>query len=252
MIALECVGLKKSFGGLCAVDNVNIVFDLGKISALIGPNGAGKTTLFFLINGYLKPDKGKILFKNREIQSLPSWKIARMGIGRLFQDTRIFPGLTVEDNILVAFKEQLGENPIWAALRTNGVKKEDKKNRVKTNELIEYVGLNDHNKTYAGELSYGQQKLLSFARLLANDADILLLDEPTAGVDHEMKKKIIDLIKKISHENNKTIVIIEHDMEVVMQTAAWVFFMNEGKVVARGKPQDLLVNSMVRETYIGL
>jgi len=252
MVTLETIDLTKSFGGLRAVNEVDTTFEAGKISALIGPNGAGKTTLFHLITGVIKPDSGKILYNEKEIQGLSPWVIAQMGIGRLFQDVRVFPHLTVLENVLVAFKNQTGEQPLWSLLRRRRLKVEEKYFLEKAKYWLNFVGLSDHEGSLAEALSFGQQKLLSISRLLANNAEVLLLDEPTAGVNPEMAKKITTLIQQLATKENKTVVVIEHNMNVVLEIADWVFFMDEGRIEAFGLPRDVLADKEVREAYIGL
>lgn len=252
METIECSGLTKSFDGVIALDEIDLAFESAKITALIGPNGAGKTTLFHIINGYVKPDAGKIFFKGVEIQNMHPWEVARLGICRLFQDVRVFTKLNAIDNVMAAFKGQMGENPLWAVFKRKRVANEEDAVRGKAKELLDFVGLKGYESMPAGELSYGQQKLLSIARLLANGGDILLLDEPTAGVNPEMIKKILSLIRQIAQEGHKTIVIIEHNMNVVMDIADWVFFMDEGRIEAFGSPRDVLSDKEVRRSYIGL
>ncbi len=252
MITLETVDVTKSFGGIKAVDNVSISFESGQITALIGPNGAGKTTLFHLITGMIPPDNGQILYKGQEIQGRSPWEIARLGIGRLFQDVRIFPHLTVLENVLTAFKYQPGENPLWTLLRRKKMVEAEHSLLQKARYWLNFVGLEKLERHPGEALSFGQQKLLSLARLLANEAEVLLLDEPTAGVNPEMIQKIIDLIQKLAHKEGKTIVVIEHNMNVVLQVADWVFFMDEGRIEAFGKPEEVLAEKEVREAYIGL
>ena len=252
MITLETIDLTKSFGGLRAVDEVDISFEAGEITALIGPNGAGKTTLFHLITGMISPDSGRILYKGKEIQGKPPWEIARQGIGRLFQDVRVFPHLTVLENVLAAFKHQPGENPWWALLRRKNVMKVEHSILEKARYWLNFVGLSELEQHSGEALSFGQQKLLSLARLLANEAEVLLLDEPTAGVNPEMVKKLLALIQRLAQEENKTVVVIEHNMNVVLEIADWVFFMDEGRIEAFGKPEEVLADKEVREAYIGL
>ena len=182
---VHCSGVQKTFGGLYAVNNVSVSFKSGMITALIGPNGAGKTTLFHIIAGTLHADGGTIHLNEIEITRLPPWRIARLGVGRLFQDVRVFARSTVIDNIMVAFQQQLGENPLWAILRRRVVNSQEQSLREKAMYWLEYVGLAHLAMARAQDLSYGQQKLLAIARLLAADMEVLLLDEPTAGVNPE-------------------------------------------------------------------
>lgn len=251
MSILELVGISKSFDGIKAVDSVFLDFSSNKITALIGPNGAGKTTVFNLISGFLKPDEGNIKLKGKNLIGLPPFRIARAGIGRLFQDVRIFKELTVLDNVMAAFNEQSGE--MWWAPLINPfkVKKQEKALVKRADQLLLFVGLLEKRDDLAESLSYGQQKLLSIARLLASDAEILLLDEPTAGVSPAMVPQLLDLIRSL-RDQGKAIILIEHNLNVVSEIGDWVFFMDEGQVTYFGLPADVLGNPEVRQAYIGL
>lgn len=251
MSILELKNLTKTFGGVKAVDNVSLGFEEGRITALIGPNGAGKTTLFNLISGFLKPDNGEIYYKGRNIVGLFPWQIANMGIGRLFQDVRVFARMSVLDNVLSAFKGQRGESVFFSVLARWRVKEEERALRERAMDILDFVGLAKEAKELAENLSYGQQKLLSIARLLANEAELLLLDEPTAGVNPQMVGYLLDLIKRLAKEG-KTVVVIEHNMNVVLEIANWVYFMDEGQIVSFGLPEDVLGDINVRKSYIGL
>jgi len=249
---LELKNISKSFGGVKAVDNLSLYFTQGKIFSLVGPNGAGKTTVFNLINGFLEPDKGEIFFRKKPIGNFPPWKIAGLGIGRLFQDIRIFENLSCIDNVLLADKDNPGENPANVFFSSERVRKFEEKNIEKAKHWLDFVGLSGKEETSAENLSYGQQKLLSLARLMAGEYDFLLLDEPTSGVNPAMIKEILDLVKKVVKEVGKTVVIIEHNMSVIMETADFVYFMDEGRVVTFGAPKDVLEDPRVREAYTGL
>jgi len=249
---LELKNISKSFGGVKAVDNLSLYFTQGKIFSLVGPNGAGKTTVFNLINGFLEPDKGEIFFRKKPIGNLPPWRIAGFGIGRLFQDIRIFENLSCIDNVLLADKDNPGENPANVFFSSERVRKFEEKNIEKAKHWLDFVGLSGKEETSAENLSYGQQKLLSLARLMAGEYDFLLLDEPTSGVNPAMIKEILDLVKKVVKEVGKTVVIIEHNMSVIMETADFVYFMDEGRVVTFGAPKDVLEDPRVREAYTGL
>lgn len=251
MNTLELEKVSKSFGGLRAVNDVSATFEAGRITALIGPNGAGKTTLFHLIGGVLRPDAGLIRYKGRRIDGLPPWRIARYGIGRLFQDVRVFNKLTALENVLSAFPHQLGENPLWSLVLRPKVVQQERQLTHQARQLLQFVGLHDHADAPAESLSYGQQKLLAIARLLAARADALLLDEPTAGVNPEMVKEILALLRQLAN-NGKLVILIEHNMSVVMDIADWVYFMDEGKIIAEGTPNEVLGNSTVRAAYLGM
>ena len=251
MSILELVGISKSFDGIKAVDSVFLDFSSNKITALIGPNGAGKTTVFNLISGFLKPDEGNIKLKGQNLIGLPPFRIAGAGIGRLFQDVRIFKEMSVLDNVMAAFNEQTGE--MWWAPLINPfkVKKQEKAFVQRADQLLKFVGLLEKRDDLAESLSYGQQKLLSIARLLASDAEILLLDEPTAGVSPAMVPQLLELIRSL-RDQGKAIILIEHNLNVVTEIGDWVFFMDEGQVTYFGLPADVLGNPDVRQAYIGL
>lgn len=248
---LECRSLLKTFGGVRAVNNVDLAFEIGKITALIGPNGAGKTTLFHLFTGMLKPESGDILYQSHSILGLPPWKIASLGIGRLFQDVRVFKRLSVLENILVAFNEPYMGNP-WAMLsgRTKIIRQE-RRNRHQAIKWLELVGLTSYSLVAAEKLSYGQQKLLAIVRLLAAGADIFLLDEPTAGIHPDQIQGLLDVIRGLASEG-KTVVIIEHNMNVILEIAEWGYFMDEGQVIAFGLPHKLLSDDTIKARYLGL
>lgn len=251
MSILELENVSKSFDGLRAVDRVSLGFEAGKITALIGPNGAGKTTVFNLISGFLRPDEGAITYRGRNIAGLAPWHIAQLGIGRLFQDVRLFDRMTVKDNVLAAFRKQKGESALMSVIARWKVTKEERLLLEQTMRLLKFVGLADQAEELAENLSYGQQKLLAIARLLAADADVLLLDEPTAGVNPQMVGTLLDVIRRLAAEG-KTVVVIEHNMNVVIEIADWVYFMDEGQVVSFGLPNEVLGDPEVRAAYVGL
>ena len=248
---LRIKDVTKSFGGLCAVDGLSLNFMQGRITSLIGPNGAGKTTLFNLINGFLKPDEGEIWCNGTRIDRLPTWRIAKLGIGRLFQDVRVFNKLTALENVLLAAREQSGENPLAIFLQRKRTREDEKKNVENARRWLDWVKLSDIENTLAENLSYGQQKLLAIARLLAGGSDLLLLDEPTAGVNPVMTKSILSVIRKLVDEG-RTAVVIEHNMTVVLDISDWVFFMDHGRVTAFGRPKDVLGDPAVRAAYLGV
>ena len=242
----------KEFSGFWAVRDVTAVVLPRRITAFVGPNGAGKTTLFHLITGELRPDTGNIYFGDEEITGFPPWKVARMGIGKQFQDVRIFENLTAIDNVVVSMIKPREETPLWALVNLSKHKNKIQEYREKALEHLRFVGLEDLKDHLAGELSFGQQKLLSFARLMAGNFDLLLMDEPTAGVAPKMIDKIISMLERLVEEKGKTIAIIEHNMSVVSRVADWVYFMHEGKIVFTGRTDHVLGHEEVRELYMGL
>lgn len=245
---LKIKGITKSFDGLKAINSLDLVIRSGEISSIIGPNGAGKTTLFNLICGYLYPDEGRIVYKDKDISMTHPWKRASLGIGRHFQDIRVFKKLSLLENLLVAYNDG-SENPFRAIfLKHNG------KEKIKIESAtrwLEFVGLIDMIDISAENLSWGQQKLLSLARLLCGDFDLLLIDEPVSGVNPETANIILDKIidlKKIG----KTIIVVEHDMGAVEKISDYIYFLDSGKIVVSGLPEDILNNHDVMRTYIGI
>ncbi len=249
-LKLQRIG--KNFNGFWAVRDVTAGILPGRITAFVGPNGAGKTTLFHLITGELKPDEGKIHFNGKNITGYPPWKVARFGIGKQFQDVRVFENLTAIENVSLSLFRNGEDKALWAFRNFYRIGKKRREFEERGMEFLEFVGLEDKKTTLARELSFGQQKLLSFARLIAGDFDLLLLDEPTAGVSPMMIEKIVALLGRLKDERGKTIAIIEHNMSVVSKVADWVYFMHEGKVVFTGRTDHVLGHNEVRELYMGL
>lgn len=251
MSILDLKNLTKSFGGVRAVDGMSVGFDAGKITALVGPNGAGKTTVFNLVSGHLEPDVGEIIYKGSVISGLPSWEIAAAGVGRLFQDVRVFPKMTVRDNIMVSFPGQIGEHPFYSIAAPWRVSRQDRDLLTKTDHLLRFVGLTDLADQFAENLSYGQQKLLAIARLTASASEVFLLDEPTAGIGVAMVQHLLELIKDLA-QRGKTIIIIEHNMNVVLEVSDWVYFMERGQITSFGLAEDVLSDPEVRASYMGI
>lgn len=249
-MALEIKNITKSYDGLKALNEFSVTIGKPTVTGIIGPNGAGKTTLFNIITGLLKADAGVIKYNGREITNHNIYSIAQKGIARTFQNTRLFPQMTVLDNMLLATKYEKGESLKAALLKLKAMKEEEWENKETALNLLEMVGLKDKKDALASELSHGQKKLLELARALATDAELYLLDEPTAGVFPEMKIKILEVIKNLK-ESGKAVLFIEHDMPVVKEISDRIIVLNYGEVIADGKPEEIERNEEVIKAYLG-
>jgi len=250
MAILRVENLFKEFDGIKAVDSLSFEVETSSICGLVGPNGSGKTTVLNLICGYLKPDKGKIFLENREIANLSPDEIARFGVGRTFQNIRLFPQITVLDNVMLGFKYEKGERFLPALFQTKKMKKEEQENLARAEEILKFTGLIEKRNELAENLSHRQRKLLELARILALEPQIFLLDEPFAGLFPETKRKMLDLLMTLK-ERGKTILFIEHDMNSVMGVAEKVIVLNYGKKIAEGKPEEVKNNEEVIKAYLG-
>jgi branched-chain amino acid transport system ATP-binding protein len=241
---LEVSGISKSFGGFRAVSGVSLTVDTREIAAVIGPNGAGKSTLFNLITGHLQPDSGTVRLDGRDITGAPPYRICRMGIGRSFQRTNIFPQLTVFENLQAAFLVHHGRGRnFWT--------RADSLYRDETTALLTSIGLVGQEDTVAGTLSYGNQKQLELGLALASGPAVLLLDEPTAGMSATETHETIQLLARIATERSLTLLFTEHDMEVVFSIAQKIAVLHQGRIIAEGKPEEVRADAEVRRVYLG-
>jgi branched-chain amino acid transport system ATP-binding protein len=233
-VVLEVRDLKKAFGGVRAVDGCSFVVPGGKISGLIGPNGSGKTTTFNLLTGVIEPDGGQVVYRGEDVTGLKPHQVFGKGITRTFQITRIFREMTVLENML----------------SVTGLTVPDRIARERAEELIAFVNLAHLRAEYGGRLSYGQQKLLEFARALMTDPDLILLDEPAAGVNRTLLQHLLEQIHRLQ-ERGKTILIVEHDMNVIMNHCERIFVMDYGVKIAEGPPAEIQKDERVLDAYFG-
>jgi branched-chain amino acid transport system ATP-binding protein len=245
-ILLETQDLTRSFGGLKAVDGVNLSVRQGHFHSIIGPNGAGKTTLFNLLSGSLKPSRGKVFLRGQDITDLPVYRMAHLGIGRSYQVTNIFPTLTVLENIRLA-AQALGKDNFKLFSSILSFKKYEQK----ALEAIQVVGLEKETNLPALSLNHGAKRKLEVALLLAQDPDLLLLDEPTSGLASEAIPDFMGLIKNIHVAKHKTIVLVEHNMNVVMSLSDRISVMHQGQLLAEGTPSEISANKAVQRAYLG-
>ena len=241
---LQVEGVVKSFDDFLAVNEANLSVQKGEIVAVIGPNGAGKTTLFNLITGQLPRDRGRVVFKGEDISELPPYKRCRRGIGRSFQIINIFPRLTVFENVQVAvLSHQRKSSTLFRPAGNLTV--------VETRSLLEDVDLSDKGKNVVGSLSHGDQKILEIAIALGNEPELLILDEPTAGMSPEETFATIELIKRLARTRGLTILFCEHDMDIVFSISQSIMVMHQGRTLIQGKPEEVRNNSEVQAAYLG-
>jgi len=236
--------VKKSFDGFVAIDGVSFSIQKGEICSIIGPNGAGKTTLFNLITGHLPVDEGKLIFKDLDITNRAPHQICRLGVGRSFQRTNIFPRLTVFQNIQAAVLVHRGKSFIF-------FRPVEPFFREETQVILERVGLQDYGETVSGSLSYGFQKQLELGIALAVEPELLLLDEPTAGMSAKETHQTIELIGRITQEEGLTLLFTEHDMEVVFSISERIMVLHQGRLIAEGSPEEVRHNPDVQKVYLG-
>ncbi len=242
---LQVEAVNKSFEDFMAVSGANLTVGKGEIVAVIGPNGAGKTTLFNLITGVLKRDRGKIIFKGEDISELPPYEICKKGISRSYQIVNIFPRLTVFKNVQVAVLSQQRKS-------RNLFRPAERMVVTETKDILESVGLLDKAHGVAGALSHGDQKILEIAIALGNEPELLILDEPTAGMSPEETSATMELVKRLAQMRGLTILFCEHDMDIVFSVAESIMVMHQGRTLTQGRPEEVRKNSFVQEAYLGI
>ena len=251
MALLEVKQLTKHFGGLTAVGDVTLELNEGELVGLIGPNGAGKTTLFNLLTGVYEPSEGTVTLDGHLSNGKQPYKIASLGLGRTFQNIRLFKDLTVLDNVLIAFGNHHKKHVFASFLRLPAFYKNEKELKAKALELLKIFELDGVANTLAKNLAYGQQRRLEIVRALATEPKILFLDEPAAGMNPQETAELTDLIRRIKEEFNITIMLIEHDMSLVMEVTERIYVLEYGRLIAHGTPDEIKNNKRVIEAYLG-
>jgi branched-chain amino acid transport system ATP-binding protein len=251
-LLLETTSVRKEFGGLVAVENVDFVVPRGSITSLIGPNGAGKTTFFNMLTGAYTPTSGEIVFDGDDIAGLAQHKITALGIGRTFQNIRLFGTMTSLENTLVGMHCRMHSGVFRSIARSPLQRREEAEAREKARALLDYCGLPKRAENeYARNLAYGDQRRLEVARALATEPKLLLLDEPTAGMNPQETQAFTDFVRKVRDERSLTVLLIEHDMKVVLGVSERVTVLDHGEKIAEGAPTDVTADERVREAYLG-
>jgi len=248
---LRIEGLDKHFGGLHAIRDLSVTVDRGLITAFIGPNGAGKTTIFNLVTGAIPADLGTVTYEGRKITGSRPDQVAKAGIGRTYQDLKLFARLSCEENVMTAFPDQPGETVRAALFAWGRVQRREAEIRERTAEILAFVGLADKRGELARDLGYAESKMLALARVLALDAKLLMLDEPCSGLDHGALDKVRSVMRELIAQG-RTICLIEHNMALVREVADRGIFLEHGRLVASGDVATLMANEGLRRRYLGL
>lgn len=239
------------FGGVRAVNNVDFAVRHGQIMGIIGPNGAGKTTFFNMMTGFYRPTAGRFFLEGEDITTWSKHRIVQAGVARTFQNIRLFGNMSVIENVLVGEHTNLKSTLLGALFRSAAQKQDEARAYNKAEELLDFVGLLDRKSEYAANLSYGKQRRLELARALATEPKLLLLDEPTAGMNTSEAISVLDLIHTIRDTWDISIVLIEHNMQVMMGTAEWIIALEAGTKIAEGTPKEIQYNEKVIKAYLG-
>ncbi|QQK80537.1 ABC transporter ATP-binding protein [Salicibibacter cibi] len=247
---IETKGLTKAFGGLTAVDEVDVGIDKGKITAIIGPNGAGKSTLFNVISGFYPSTKGTVVFNGEDITKKKAFNVAKLGIARTFQTTNLFEQATVMDNVIVGHRLRTKSGVIDALFRTPRLKREERASREKAEEVLSFVGLTKEANRLVSDISQEAKKRAAFAVALATDPEVVFLDEPAAGINPDETDGLIALMRKMV-DNDLTVCLIEHKMQMIMEIADHIVVLNQGKKIAEGTPEEIQNNEIVIQAYLG-
>ena len=249
--AIRATDITVAFGGLVAVNSVTFTVPERSVVSLIGPNGAGKTTFFNVLTGLYQPNSGRVEFLDRDVTGLPPHRIAEAGLARTFQNIRLFGLMTAEENVMVAMHSQLRAGVLATLLRTPSQRREEQQSRERARELLDFVGIGHTREEYARNLSYGDQRRLEVARALALQPKVLLLDEPTAGMNPQESATFVEFIYRLREERDTAVLLIEHDMSVVMRVSERITVLDRGEKIAEGTAEQIRSDARVIEAYLG-